>query len=114
MERGWLDDEELARSIVHGGQKANKGWPRIYGDLRRRGITRELAEESLRNHFDYRKERESARRLLRDELGASPPLPGDGDMERAVRRMARRGFSPSAIAGAVDDLARDEDLLADV
>ena len=44
QDRGWLDDSELAHDIISYGQDRNKGWMRIYADLRRRGIERRIAE----------------------------------------------------------------------
>ena len=59
QERGWLDDRELAHDIISYGQDRNKGWMRIYADLRRRGIERSLAEESLERYYDVDKAREN-------------------------------------------------------
>jgi regulatory protein len=103
-ERGWLDDDKLARDTVIQCQRANKGWSRIYAELRKRGIERELAEDNLCEYFDTGKENEAARRLLQKNLAACGSPPSESDIERAARRLSSRGFSPSAVANALHEV----------
>ena len=106
--KGLLDDEKLAQDIVLGGQKSDRGRSRIYADLRKRGIDRELAEESLEIHFDPEKECESAKYLVRRNLVSCRPPVSEDDIERAARRVSTRGFSPAAVASALHEIAGDE------
>lgn len=100
----WLDDNKLARDIVIQCQRANKGRSRIYAEMRKRGIERELAEENLRDHFDPLKENEAASSLLAKNLAVCPHPPMEADIERAARRLSSRGFSPAAVANALDEI----------
>jgi len=105
QDKGLLDDARLARDIIAGGQRASKSRSRIYADLRRRGIERENAEESLDDVFDPDREREAVARLMRRNLSRLPGSPSRDDIERISGRLFRRGFSASAIAGVIDDVS---------
>jgi SOS response regulatory protein OraA/RecX len=102
-ERGWLDDGGLARDTVIQCQRANKGRSRVYAELRKRGIERELAEDSMCEYFDCEKENEAARQLFSKSIAACAYPPTDADIERAARRLSSRGFSPSAVANALHE-----------
>ena len=106
-EKGLLEDVCLAQDMVTGGQRANKSRSRIYADLRKRGIDRDIAEESLQSYFDPEKEREAAARLLHKSLYTSSSPPTEADIERAARRLSGRGFSPSAVSNALAGIKRD-------
>jgi regulatory protein len=106
-ERGLLEDACLARDMVMNGQRANKSRSRIYADLRKRGIDRDIAEESLQSCFDPEKEREAATCLLQKSLYTSSSPPTEADIERAARRLSGRGFSPSAVLNALAGIKRD-------
>lgn len=103
-DRGLLDDSRLARDIVCGGQTAGKSRSRIYSEMRRRGIAREVAEESMRIFFDAEREREEVYRLLLSSLPFPPVSAGKGDIQKAARRLSARGFSASAIADVIGDI----------
>ncbi len=109
VERGLLDDARLARDIVCNGQIANKSRSRIYSELRRRGISRELAEESIQSFFDPEREREAAALLLEKYLPLSPGSAAKGEIEKAVTRLSARGFSHSAIADVLSGIRDDGD-----
>lgn len=106
--KGLLDDSRLARDIVASGQRANKSRSRIYADLRRRGIARDEAEESLDDGFDPEMEREAVARIIHRNLTDLLVPPSRADIERISARLFRRGFSASAIASVIDDVARGE------
>lgn len=108
LERGWLDDEKLAGDIILGCQRANKGWSRIYADLSKRRIDRELIEESLSKYFDPEKECATAKYLVQKNLATCPSPPEKADIERAARRVSGRGFSPPSVASALDELVRGD------
>ena len=107
-ERGWLDDRELAHNIISYGQDRNKGWMRIYADLRRRGVERKLAEESLERFYDDDKARESLRWLVRENLSVYSSPPCKTEMDAIIRRVSRQGFLPHAVKEIVYDLSRDK------
>jgi len=108
QERGWLDDCELAHDIISYGQDRNKGWMRIYADLRRRGIERSLAEESLERYYDDDKAQESMRWLVRESLSTYSSPPCKTEIDAIIRRISRRGFSPPSVKGIVYDLSSDK------
>jgi len=109
-EKKLIDDLILAEDIVRSGQRTHKSRSKIYSELRKRGIGREDAEESLAACFEVEKERESAASAMAKLLSSSPSPPSEGDIERATRKLSGRGFSSSAVAYALRDasaMARD-------
>jgi SOS response regulatory protein OraA/RecX len=102
-EKGLVGDACLARDMVMSGQRSNKSRSRIYADLRKRGIAREIAEDSLFAYFDEDEECEAAARVLRKMLPETGLPPQDGEKERAARRLSGRGFPASAVAYALND-----------
>ena len=99
--KGLLGDALLARDLIESGQKASKSRSRVYADLRKRGIARELAEDSLNAYFDPEMEREAAVRLVRKTFDAAPVPLSRAEMESEGKRLSRRGFSPYAVSGAL-------------
>lgn len=108
-ERGLLDDRDLAAGIVAAGQNRGRGRAKVYADLRRRGIERDLAEESLQAFFAAELEEMSARRFIAENLTPEASAPGDARFDRLLGRMSRRGFSSSAIKKAVDGFRREDE-----
>ncbi len=104
-EKGLIGDAALAQDIVSGGQRAGKSRSRIYAVLRRRGISRETADEALEAHFDLDEECEAATREIRKMLPITSGPPGAEDLERAARRLSSRGFSAPAVARALKETA---------
>ena len=108
QDRGWLNDSELAQDIISYGQDRNKGWMRIYADLRRRGIERRLAEESLERYYDNERARKTLLWLARESLSAYSSPPCKKEVDAIIRRISRQGFSPLSAKGVVYDLSRDK------
>jgi len=100
---GLVCDSRLARDIVLNGQRSNKSRPRIYAELRKRGLEREEADKILEEHYDPDKEREIALYLMRKSLLSLPPPHSVEDIEKAAKRISRRGFSASAVSSALND-----------
>jgi len=103
-DRGLLDDTRLARDAVTGGQRAGRSRARIYADLRRRGIAREDAEVALQDCFDPEEELKTVAGFMRKSLSGSPATVGSEEIDKTARRLFKRGFSASAIAGALEGL----------
>jgi SOS response regulatory protein OraA/RecX len=108
QDRGWLDDNELAHDIISYGQDRKKGWMRIYADLRKRGIGRDLAEESLDRYYDEQKAKESLRWLVQENLATYSTPPCKKEIDTIIRRISRQGFLPLSVKGIVYDLSRDK------
>ncbi|MEW6553062.1 MAG: RecX family transcriptional regulator [Actinomycetota bacterium] len=102
-EKRLLCDPSLARDIVASGQRSGKSRAKIYSELRRRGIDREVAEESLEACFDASLEREAAVKAMDCLLTPHGHSPSCEDIEKAARKLAGRGFSSSAVAYALRD-----------
>ncbi len=105
VEKKLVGDLSLARDIILSGQRSHKSRSKIYSELRRRGIAREDADESLAAIFDAESERESAVKAMTRLLSPSPSPPSPADIERAARKLAGRGFSSSAVAYALRDVS---------
>lgn len=90
--RGLLDDRRFAESwILTRLERHPEGRGVLIAGLRRRGVTRAVAEEVVRFAVDAEAEREAARRLL-DRLRRRASSP-----EELSRRLAARGFSRSLV-----------------
>jgi regulatory protein len=100
-EKGLIGDASLAHDIVMAGQRCNKSRSRIYSDMRRRGIEREAAEESLDAFFDQEEECKAAMLMMRRLLSSTASLPTADDIEKAARKLSGRGFSGNAVAHAL-------------
>jgi SOS response regulatory protein OraA/RecX len=107
VEKKLVCDSSLARDIVASGQLSRKSRARIYCELRRRGIDREDAEDSLAAFFDADMEREAAAEAMGRLLHPSLHTRDGEDMERAARKLAGRGFSASAVAYALREASAD-------
>ena len=100
-EKGLLDDAALSRDIVREGQRSGRGRSRVRAEMLRRGIPRELCEEAMREHFDPSLEEEAALRRLGTMLGEDLAGLEREAWDRAARKLAARGFSPSAVRAAL-------------
>ncbi len=103
VDKNLIGDLSLARDIILSGQRSHKSRSKIYSELRKRGIAREDADESLAAIFDAESERESAVSAMTRFLSLSPSPPSPADIERAARKLAGRGFSSAAVAYALRD-----------
>ncbi|MDY6794295.1 MAG: RecX family transcriptional regulator [Actinomycetota bacterium] len=104
---GYLDDDRFAMQLIESCQEANKGWTRIYTELRKRGIKRDRAEESLNAHYDERKAEETLEYLVRESMGNLPAPPGKVDFASIIRKISRMGFPPSSIMNAMHLACRE-------
>jgi SOS response regulatory protein OraA/RecX len=106
-DQGWLDDISLAKQIISTGQDMHRGWSRIYADLRRRGINRRLAEESLQESYDLAREEKSIRQIALKNGANCPSSSQDIDIDKLIRRISYRGFNPTTIKSKIADLTGD-------
>jgi regulatory protein len=103
-EKGWINDEELARSIVSNAQRCNKGWTKIYKILRSRGFDRHDAEEALSSFYDLQKEEESINFLVSERLASLSTAPGTSETEKIIMAISNRGFPPLRIRRSLESL----------
>ena len=90
--RGLLDDRRFAEGwILTRLERHPESRGVLIAGLRRRGVSRAVAQEAVRLAVDAEAEREAARRLL-DRLRRRPLPP-----EELSRRLAARGFSRSLV-----------------
>jgi regulatory protein len=109
LARGLIDDRLLARDLVLFGQRTNRGRSRIYADLRKRGISRSQAEESLEQFYDYQAERRSIEHLLEfTPLNKSCALDRT-QRDKIVRRLCARGFPPDAVRDAIWEMTCEKE-----
>ncbi len=95
----YLNDEKFAALLVE-SRAQNKLWGRrkIASDLKRRGLSRAVIDDSLEK-IDTRAEAETARSALKRwsrRTGLSQPL-GKKEVQKAYRHLTARGFSTSMI-----------------
>ena len=102
---GYVDDSRFAGNFVE-NRSARYGSRRLYGELRRKGVSDEQAREAL-EELSPEDEAASARRqaeklLIRKDVS-------DPDVRRkAVQALVRRGFSWDVAREAVEAVAADE------
>lgn len=102
-----VDDEAFAEAAVHSGHNY-RGWGkrRIGAELRRRGVTDEVAKEAVTAVADEDEERR-ARELVRARLRSIPASTIARDEQAAVRKLvgmlARRGYSGDMVFRVVRD-----------
>lgn len=100
QERGYQDDARAGESHIRQRlQYALRGRALVRQELRERGITNELAEALLQEHYPREAERDLLKRLLARE---EPPRPADREEARRlwlkmVRRLAAKGFEQGAV-----------------
>lgn len=107
---GYLDDERVARAWVERRLSDRPlGRAALLAGLERHGVPRELAERVIGAAVSPTTEAEGALRLLErlyPTTAARRALRSRVERDRALRRLAGRGFSGAAARGAVDSLAR--------
>jgi SOS response regulatory protein OraA/RecX len=86
------------------GQRMNRGRSRIYADLRKRGIDRSLAEESLEEFYNNELERESMIHLLEQNPLLQSAQPEPAAVNKIARKMAQRGFPPGAVMDTIREM----------
>ncbi|HYM51691.1 MAG TPA: regulatory protein RecX [Candidatus Limnocylindrales bacterium] len=104
-ERGYLDDEEFARSLVR-RRSQGRGQAMIARELRARGIEGGLAQAAL-GELDAGDELERARALAHGIVRVKPPAGWEQLRATVGARLGRRGFSSRVIARVLGELAGD-------
>ncbi|GAA3384442.1 regulatory protein RecX [Cryptosporangium minutisporangium] len=96
-EVGLIDDAAFARAWVETRQRGRGlGRSALAGELRRKGIDRDVAQEAL-EQIDADDDLEAARRLVERKLAATRGLAPDKRARRLVGMLARRGH-PAGLA----------------
>ncbi len=103
-EVGLIDDAAYAELLVR-SRHAGRGLARraLERELHAKGISREVAEGALAS-IDGEDERRAARALVARRVAATAGLEPRRRRRRLVEMLARRGYSPSAAAAAVDEV----------
>ncbi len=99
---GYVDDTRYAGHFVE-SRSSRYGSRRLYGELRRKGVSEEVAREAL---GELSPEDEAASALRQAEKLLARKDVTDPDVRRkAVQALVRRGFGWDAAKAAVDSLA---------
>ena len=99
---GYVDDTRYAGHYVE-SRSSRYGSRRLYGELRRKGVSEEVAREALE---ELSPEDEAASALRQAEKLLARKDVSDPDVRRkAVQALVRRGFGWDAAKAAVDSLA---------
>jgi regulatory protein len=95
LELGYLDDAEFARNSAR--EKARKYGPRrVYGDLRKSGVGKELAREAVEGQFSEDSELEAAQSAAGRRYNKSER--SDVVARRVYGFLVRRGYSANVCA----------------
>ncbi len=108
-DRGLLDDAILARDIILLDQRMNRGRLRIYADLRKRGIGRSLAEESLDEFYDTEAERKSIVHLLEQITSPGASDFDESQLNKIARKISGRGFAPGIVRAIMREMTCDKE-----
>ncbi len=99
--RGLLSDERFARHFIESRLSSRDHGPyRLLGELRQRGVSRELAESVLSQYDDAALWHEKAARLLDKMLRKSKP----GARENLWQKLYQHGFPREVIDRVLDEL----------
>jgi regulatory protein len=95
-ELGYLDDEEFARNAARDKARKSYGPHRIYGELRRTGIDKEIAQGIIEKEFEGRSELEEARAAVQRRYNTGER--SDAQARRVHGFLMRRGYSAAVSA----------------
>ncbi|MBP1684732.1 MAG: recombination regulator RecX [Deltaproteobacteria bacterium] len=95
-QRGYLDDQRLARSAAERAARRGYGSEYLRASLEQQGVADGVIAAALRAAYDD--EAAVARQTLERRFGAEPCTPAERG--RAARFLARRGF-PEAVVFAI-------------
>jgi regulatory protein len=95
-ELGYLDDEEFARNAARDKACKSYGPHRIYGELRRAGIDKEIAQGIVEKEFAGRSELEEARAAVQRRYNTGER--SDAQARRVHGFLMRRGYSAAVSA----------------
>ncbi len=103
MELHYLDDRRLARQLATTAVTNGKGYGiRLALDLARRGIPRQIIDETVAEISAEYDQRELLRDLLMRKFPAFDPAAADNrEKSRVTNYLLRRGFSYSAVFDAM-------------
>ena len=112
-EVGYLDDARLAESYARFRRDyEGLGRLRVLRDLERRGVEREVAEQSVSQTFRGTDERELVRAQIRKRLGGrAGPVTDRKQLAALFRALVRAGFSSARIVEGLQEISSDTDWL---
>lgn len=96
VDRGYVDDERLAQSVVAGVAHRPRSRSTVRRELVERGVDRDVAE-SVVGQIDHDDEVEAARRLAAKKAPSLARLDGTTAFRRLTGALARRGFPPDIV-----------------
>ncbi len=102
---GYVDDSRYAGHFVE-SRAQRYGSRRLYAELRRKGVSEEVARDALSERSDE-DESDSARRIA-GKLLARKNVSDPDVLRRAVQQLVRRGFSWDAAKAAVEAVSGNE------
>ena len=100
-EYGFVDDEAFTSQFVH-FRARRYGSLRLRGELLRKGVDEELVEAELSRLSEAEQEEVALDLLIRNAWRFTRSDDPRKDRARAWAFLARRGFPPPAVAGAVE------------
>jgi regulatory protein len=105
----YLDDRRLAERLATAAMSGGKGYGiRLALDLAKRGIPRDIADETLSRITAGYDERELVRELLTRKFPAFDPATADNrEKSRVMNYLLRRGFSRSVVFDAMKNSSAD-------
>ena len=109
MELNYLDDRRLAERIVAAALSTGRGYGvRLALDLAKRGIHRDIADETLSRLAGEYDQQDLVRDLLTRKFPAFDPATADNrEKARVMNYLLRRGFSRSAVYDAMKNQSAD-------
>jgi len=108
-ELNYLDDRRLAERIVAAALSTGRGYGvRLALDLAKRGIPRDISDETLSRLAGEYDQQDLVRDLLTRKFPAFDPATADNrEKARVMNYLLRRGFSRSAVYDAMKNQSAD-------
>lgn len=107
--QGYLNDFDYARAFVQ-RKKEKLGSFRLYGELIKKGIPREIANKAIRE-VSEEEERRTIKQLASDYLKRNTGLGGKIIVRKLAGFLTRRGFSQELVLAVIKEVLGDIDFL---
>lgn len=108
VSQGYLNEKNLAEDFVVRGKEMRLAARRLLKwEMHQKGLSEQLAEETLNEHFPEEAELEVARTFAERKMRFNLDLPLDKRLRRLADALGRRGFSGEIIGQIIREYQRD-------
>ncbi|MFN8008221.1 MAG: regulatory protein RecX [Terriglobia bacterium] len=92
LSEGYLDDRKYIESFLHSRERKCEGFARMSHELRSRGVSGELIQETLRKFYPLEQERETLHQAFLKKARTILPPMDEKKLSRLYNHLLRKGF----------------------